>query len=303
LKAIRILRFIFITSILLLPLIFVIYSFSIGLISTIIRIHLDFPLSILGFIIGFIVFLYAFKKLKLKRNIEDTPTSKIRSIAMGRVEIKGNVVKRKKILSPFSKKECIYYKWSVEYYVPHRYRGGGYWSTLKKGEKRESFYLEDETGRVIVDPTGAKLIIELNERILTSLTPDIEFFLKEQRIKKQFRMRFIEKIWNPSDFLDIYIIGSATNWRPKHIVSPEFFNSGNRLEKEAYEFQEQDNKCIARIYKGSSKEDYLISDEDEEWIKRDLNWKFLTLLIGSPLFSLICLLYAIIHFKSFINAF
>ena len=73
---------------------------------------------IIFFIAGFSLFIWGFLSFRWKRLIENIPTSKIRSIAMGLVEISGRVVKSKNnnLKSPFSQNDCVYYKCTIEEY-------------------------------------------------------------------------------------------------------------------------------------------------------------------------------------------
>src|SRR5438445_8453765 len=68
------------------------------------------------FLCGIFIFISGLASIRRRRLLQDTPTSKIRSIAMGLVEIFGEVVpiKNKTLKSPFSKKDCVYYQWSIE---------------------------------------------------------------------------------------------------------------------------------------------------------------------------------------------
>jgi len=62
-----------------------------------------FIILISGLILGGLVsFFFAFKILLYYRLINDTPTSKIRSMAMGFVEVKGKVKTKEILKSPFS---------------------------------------------------------------------------------------------------------------------------------------------------------------------------------------------------------
>ena len=97
---------------------------------------------IFGFIltiVGIGLFVGALISFRKKRLIENVPTSKIRSIAMGLVEIYGEVIPEKDniLKSPFSQNDCIYYKYRID-----ELRSSGkstHWVTIKKGRDYRNF--------------------------------------------------------------------------------------------------------------------------------------------------------------------
>jgi hypothetical protein len=111
---------------------------------------------------GFVFFLGFFKWRKL-RVIRDTPRSKIRSMAMGVVEIHGSVEADQLIRSPFSKTECVYYKWEIkEYRRSSSSSGKGSsqrWEEVGSGERSVPFFAKDETGRALVKPDKAEFVV------------------------------------------------------------------------------------------------------------------------------------------------
>jgi hypothetical protein len=170
------------------------------------------------FIVGICLFFFGFYWLRFKRLVENIPTSKIRSIAMGLVEVFGEVVPEKNniLKSPFSNNDCVYYKYMIE-----ELRSTGkstYWATIKKEEDWRHFYLKDETGMVLVDPAGAKIDIPLDNQFRSGMGTDppdaVKQFLQTKSIRFEglvFRlnktMRFKEYFIAPKDKL--YIMGTA----------------------------------------------------------------------------------------------
>lgn len=71
------------------------------------------------FALGIFTFFKGFQWFRLKRLIEDIPTSKIRSIAMGLVEIAGRALPYKDeiLISPITKQKCLFYMFVVEGYI------------------------------------------------------------------------------------------------------------------------------------------------------------------------------------------
>lgn len=145
-----------------------------------------FEPAIAGIILGPLFLFYGFKSWHLKRLIENTPTSKIRSIAMGLVEIYGTIHQpfNKFLTSPFANKECAYYKYSIEE-LKHS-KNGQYWAQIKTGEQRTPFYLKDNTGEVLVDPQSATITMlstyEKQLSTFTSAPPAIKQFCTRNNI-------------------------------------------------------------------------------------------------------------------------
>jgi len=102
---------------------------------------------------AFVSLWIGFKTLQLKRLVENTPTSKIRSLAMGLVEIKGTARRQFALFSPMSNLACVYYR--LTRYKKNQKNQWVVSSITSSGHV--PFWVEDETGRVSVDPTGAKI--------------------------------------------------------------------------------------------------------------------------------------------------
>jgi hypothetical protein len=96
-------------------------------------------------------FFGGFRLLRLNRLIQDTPTSKIRSIAMGCVEVHGKALRQYALFSPMTNIACIYYR-----LVRYKRNAKNDWvvsSITSSGHV--PFWIEDDTGRVSVDPAAA----------------------------------------------------------------------------------------------------------------------------------------------------
>ena len=217
----------------------------------------------------FIFGLYLFKK---KRLIEDIPTSKIRSIAMGLVEIFGEVVpiKDKILKSPFTKKDCVYYKYFIE---ELRMKGKSLeWVPIKIGEDRTLFYLQDGTGSVLVDPKGANIEVSPSFSFESGMGKDppeeVRRFLLENKINfEDFfginkSMKFTEYCIPIKSRL--YIIGTAGD---------------NPFVKEGWA---QEGTEDVMIQKGENI--YFISNKSEKEILKNLKFQSIVFLfIGSIL--------------------
>ena len=170
-------------------------------------------------IIGLIMFYNSLKNLKIKRLIENVPTSKARSVAMGLAELKGKIESRNKTLTdPFDGKDCVYWHIHIQQYIKRGKRRT--WVTRHKAKKQVPFYLTDQTGSVLVNTQGANLknVKRDNEYESAMFFSDdipskVEDYCNKENIKLRGwlggkkRMRFRVTYLEPND--DIYIIGSA----------------------------------------------------------------------------------------------
>lgn len=113
------------------------------------------PLTISALSMGVVLFVHAFVLLKRKRTIENHPTAKIGTMPMGEVEIMGRARQKYYLKSPYSMLDCIYYSYKV--YTYETDNRGNRRKILKSGGESGPvpFYLEDESGRVVINPKGA----------------------------------------------------------------------------------------------------------------------------------------------------
>ena len=98
------------------------------------------------------------------RLIADTPTSRIRSAAQGYVELcgSGHWLPGDQIRAPLTGRQCVWWSYCIE-----ERRGSGKnarWVTIDKDRSEELFELQDDTGEVVVDPAGARVISGHSDR-------------------------------------------------------------------------------------------------------------------------------------------
>ena len=68
----------------------------------------------IGFVLGIIGFFKGFKLRKKKRLIENIPTSTVRGMAVGLVEVKGQAVEYKGTLkTPFAKADSVFFHYKI----------------------------------------------------------------------------------------------------------------------------------------------------------------------------------------------
>jgi len=118
----------------------------------------EHPILLILLLVGGPMFLVTgLRTWQKKRLMENTPCSKVRSAAMGRVEITGVARPARPMQALLTQKPCCWWRYRVQEY---RKQGKSKnWVTLATFESPEPFYIEDETGRVLVDPTQAEIYL------------------------------------------------------------------------------------------------------------------------------------------------
>lgn len=104
-----------------------------------------------GLVVGAVVCFRGFRILRRRRLIEQTPTSKCSAVAPGLVEVEGKAVGGKPISSLIAGLPCYCSRVIIER------RDGNNWLESYSDAVATSFYVEDDTGRIRVEPTGAEL--------------------------------------------------------------------------------------------------------------------------------------------------
>jgi hypothetical protein len=97
-----------------------------------------------------------FACLRLKRHIEDTPTSRVRSLAMGLVEVHGRAVRRYALVAPMTHSACAWYR--LRKY--RRDRNNRWVLASQSDSSHVPFVLDDGSGRVLIDPAGATIKVK-----------------------------------------------------------------------------------------------------------------------------------------------
>jgi E3 Ubiquitin ligase len=126
----------------------------------------------IGAFAGVYLFYRGFRMLQRKRLIENTPSSRIRSASMGLVEVSGLATGPYTINAPITGLPCylhrtIAWEWKRE-------GKNSQWVKVADETQHVPFFLDDNTGRVLVDPQGAEMQIhrdfcdEFNQSLFSS---------------------------------------------------------------------------------------------------------------------------------------
>ena len=111
--------------------------------------------AMVGTVAGVVLFYRGFRMLQFKRLVLNTPFSKIRSASMGLVEVSGMAAGPHTIRAGITGTECFYYcaaAWELKQSGNSRQ-----WKKVAEETLYVPFFVDDSTGRLLVDPQGAHL--------------------------------------------------------------------------------------------------------------------------------------------------
>jgi E3 Ubiquitin ligase len=164
--------------------------------------------ALVGFFTGLYLFYRGFRLLGRKRLIMDTPTSKIRSAAIGMVEVSGLAVGPYTMPAPITAKPCYYYRTTV-FQMQQRGKNRE-WVKVADESLHVPFYLDDNTGQVLVNPQGAELDIhcdfkeEFSNSIFSSkdlIPPNVGSFLARHSVDTDKKIKVEEYCIKPKNAL------------------------------------------------------------------------------------------------------
>jgi hypothetical protein len=116
-----------------------------------------------------LLFLWGSLRLRRKRRlIDDLPTAKTQGVFIGLVELKGTAEAEAPLTAFLSSQRCVHYRYRVDEHWSRtvtdskgrsqtRTRHESGWTTVADGGEAADFYLQDDTGAILVRPSGAKI--------------------------------------------------------------------------------------------------------------------------------------------------
>jgi Zn-finger nucleic acid-binding protein len=229
----------------------------------------------LGVVAGMGLSIYGFVVNNRKRLMESIPTSSVRSLAVGLVEVSGHALPERELLrAPFSGMPCVLFSYTVE-----ERRGSEKdtrWETVAKGTSPEPFFVQDKTGKVLVVPFDAQLILPDNRTTRSNWLGT----LPEQTILGLSKLGIAVDGW----------LGEKTMRCSEACLLPEetVYVLGTAQENRGAADSTENS---ARLYIGSSRDnEFIISDRSEKELLSRLRWQVFAYLGGGPALAVLCLL-------------
>jgi hypothetical protein len=127
-----------------------------------VHLHFSFSLSskhsyllpLIGFGGGAALFANGFWNYRRLRLIQNTPRIAVRAVPMGLVHVHGKVTGEHLLTSPVTGTPCYYYHVQLERWEEQGKHQG--WNVIHTATDRRNFYVDDGTGKVLINPQGAE---------------------------------------------------------------------------------------------------------------------------------------------------
>jgi hypothetical protein len=109
---------------------------------------------------GVWIFFKGFRVFREFKIVADTPRMPMRSLSMGLVQVRGTALSDKLVPSPVTHTPCCFYQVNIERYETGEHGGWKHHCTDMDGAK---FYLQDKTGKVLIDSYSAEYDLPQSE--------------------------------------------------------------------------------------------------------------------------------------------
>ncbi len=247
--------------------------------------------GIILFLIGILIIFNGVQMYLTMRKVQNTPTSKIRSVAMGLAEVYGKALSVVENYSPFTNEKCVYYKIQVQAYIERKGDDDtSSWTTILNKELNNIFKLQDDTGIINVDPKGADINLDvarskegnITKKLLSlsGVNEEIVSFINkldknEQNIINRYKNNKIKVTeWRIIEGEKVYVLGS---------VEPSTSNE----QTERYTVKKGGEKIM------------FISNKEEMKLVSKLKWGVLFRLAGGLILSVIAMVLIFVKLNLF----
>ena len=247
---------------------------------------INFAKLALGGGVGLYLFFVGFNRLREKWLVDNTPTSKIRSVAMGLAEVAGIAVEKTLLISPLSQASCVYYEFRIQKETRDS-KGNRSWQTVNSGCSTNYFYVKDTTGQILIDPLGAETILTQDYNEVKGEYKYTEWYIApgdyvytlgtarefkncvdDRNVKLLERLRALKEDKEAMKAVDTNQDG---------VISPDEWDAARKkVEQQLLEEElknppsEEDTLVIA---KGEAETTFILSDKDEKEVSSNLGLK------------------------------
>lgn len=278
--------------------------------------------AIIGAAAGAYLFVKGFRLLRFKRLILNTPLSRIHSASIGLVEVTGTPAGPYVIKAPVSGDSCYYYRVRAWQWVETD-NNKHQWKSVLDESLCVPFFLEDSTGRVLVNPQGAEMDVhrsfsdEIDVAIfrVPGMCPaNVRDFLAKRGLVPAEKIK-IEENTIPESF-PLFVFGTlgenttANSWSAHEQRDPSLHMSVGALSAALTtgappmagvlagaarpgaaksSFGPFDMRPSAAIGRGERHEPFAISHHSQREVVGKLAWQSTACIWGGPVLALICI--------------
>jgi hypothetical protein len=180
---------------------------------------------VIGVFVGLYIFYTGFLLLQRRHLILDTPVSKIRSASLGMVELNGLAIGPYTMVSPITERACYYYRtvaWEWKQCGKNKQ-----WVKVAAECMHVPFFLDDNTGKIMVDPRGAELDLhrdfqqEFCDGFFTTkqeAPPKVQTFLLRYGVSTRNKIKVEEYCIKPKNAL--FVLGTLDE-NPSLEITPQ----------------------------------------------------------------------------------
>jgi hypothetical protein len=167
----------------------------------------------IGILAGVYLFFNGFRLLQRKKLILDTPASKIRSASLGMVELSGLANGPYTVPAPITERRCYFYRTAV--WEWRRQGRSSQWVKVAAECAHVPFFLDDNTGKVLIDPRGAELDLhcdfqqQFSDSIFSSddgAPPNVRAFLSRHGLMTGNKIKVEEYCIKPKNAM--FVLGT-----------------------------------------------------------------------------------------------
>jgi E3 Ubiquitin ligase len=189
---------------------------------------------VLGAAGGVYLFGRGFRMLQRKRLIMNTPSSKIRSACMGLVEINGLAVGPATVMAPLTGVPCFFHH-SLAWEWRRQGRNNT-WVKVAEETVHVPFFLDDNTGRILVDPQGAEMSIhrdfsdEFSQSLFSSsleIPSNVASFLYRHGVSGDHKFKVEEYCIKPKNAL--FVLGTLAENHSNYATVPVLTSSNESV--------------------------------------------------------------------------
>lgn len=248
---------------------------------------------------GPVLFYRSFKTMHTRRLIADTPSARIRSMAMGLVEVNGTAEPRSSVNAPFSGKTCAYWEVDISQLVRNS------WDVVYRDQSGSPFFLRDEDAVALVYPHGAtcKIPFATDEVWAASnLPPPYDEYWRTHksaipRLARLGQLRFRERTIDVG--AKVFVLGTAMPRAQERVIAEGDLGATGTDDAWVTRIRTLDHEITGVIRRGENEPTFIISEVSERTVMAELGASLMFQLVCGPLFTLLGLAYWLLvwHFR------